>query len=55
MSTLSAAMQEPGVEDLPVSVRRFFAAALHFEREGKPEKAESYLTKAIEAEAKLAS
>jgi len=45
--------REPGVADLPLSVRGQFALAIRAERLSDPEGAEKYLAKAIAAEDKL--
>ena len=43
---------EPGVSDLPVACRLYFARALENERAGNTAEAEAYLDKALAAEAK---
>ena len=45
-------MAEPGVSDLPYTVRGFFAKALVEERAGNSEQAAIFLNKAVELEQK---
>ena len=53
MAKLSEITREPGVADLPLSVRGPFALAIRAEREGDTEKATAYLYRAVAAEEKL--
>ncbi len=46
--------KEPGVTDLPLSVRGQFALAIKAEREGDNEKAATHMKKAVVNEDKLA-
>jgi len=50
--SLKTVMAEPGVADLPYTVRGFFAKALIEERAGNTEQAAIFLTKAVELEQK---
>jgi len=47
MAKLSEYLAAPGVEDLPKRCRQAFAAALLWESQGKTDKAEDWLSKAI--------
>jgi len=49
---LKSVMAEPGVSDLPYTVRGFFAKALLEERAGNHTQAEIFLNKAVELEQK---
>lgn len=49
---LKSVMAEPGVADLPYTVRGFFAKALIEERTGNNEQAAIFLNKAVELEQK---